>query len=115
MARLVAFVVACGGSEELLDGWYAQTDTRLEGTTRGTYDTYFIPAPPLVDPHGNRVTALCRLRDNPALPPDTRRIIFLIHLNEASSAAIVAGDAGGYRWRPLLRRLAQRPPQPSRR
>ena len=41
--KLVAFVEACGGHADLLTGWTTHTDERREGTTAGTFDTYFVP------------------------------------------------------------------------
>ena len=41
--RLSEVVVACGGTEAMLDGWGIKTDVRMEGNSAGTTDTYFIP------------------------------------------------------------------------
>ena len=41
MEALQSFVRACGGHESLLDGWTAKTETRQQGSSAGTTDTYF--------------------------------------------------------------------------
>ena len=45
MEALQSFVRACGGHESLLDGWTAKTETRQQGSSAGTTDTYFNPQP----------------------------------------------------------------------
>ena len=38
---LERYVVACGGSADLVKGWTATVETRKEGGTAGTYDVYY--------------------------------------------------------------------------
>jgi len=41
IAALTAHICACGGTAELLAGWFAHSEVRKEGATAGTSDTYF--------------------------------------------------------------------------
>ncbi|KOO31201.1 hypothetical protein Ctob_004684 [Chrysochromulina tobinii] len=41
LASLAKYLEHCGGSAEMITGWYTMTEFRKEGATAGTYDSYF--------------------------------------------------------------------------
>jgi hypothetical protein len=41
LASLAEYLEDCGGSAEMISGWYTKTEFRKEGATAGTYDSYF--------------------------------------------------------------------------
>ena len=41
LASLAEYLEDCGGSAEMIKGWYTKTEFRKEGATAGTYDSYF--------------------------------------------------------------------------
>jgi hypothetical protein len=44
LASLAEYLENCGGSTEMITGWYTKTEFRKEGATAGTYDSYFFNA-----------------------------------------------------------------------
>ena len=38
---LADYLENCGGTQDMVDGWYTKTEFRMEGATAGTYDSYF--------------------------------------------------------------------------
>jgi beta-glucosidase-like glycosyl hydrolase len=44
LASLAKYLEHCGGSAEMITGWYTMTEFRKEGATAGTYDSYFFNA-----------------------------------------------------------------------
>jgi hypothetical protein len=44
LASLAEYLENCGGSTEMINGWYTKTEFRKEGATAGTYDSYFFNA-----------------------------------------------------------------------
>ena len=41
LTSLAEYLEDCGGSAEMIKGWYTKTEFRKEGATAGTYDSYF--------------------------------------------------------------------------
>ena len=41
LRTLAEYLESCGGSRDLVDGWYTKTEVRREGNSAGTIDTYF--------------------------------------------------------------------------
>ena len=41
LASLAKYLEHCGGSAEMITGWYTKTEFRKNGATAGTYDSYF--------------------------------------------------------------------------
>jgi hypothetical protein len=41
LASLAEYLETCGGSAEMITGWYTKTEFRKNGATAGTYDSYF--------------------------------------------------------------------------
>ena len=48
LRSLAEYLEACGGTRDMVDGWYTKTEIRREGNTAGTSDTYFF------NPQGKR-------------------------------------------------------------
>eukprot|EP00964_Phaeocystis_antarctica_P076493 scaffold47297_cov45-Phaeocystis_antarctica.AAC.1 len=62
LAALHGFVRQLGGAADILDGWYAKTETRRQGTSAGSTDTCACPLP---SPHPR---AHAPLISSPSLP-----------------------------------------------
>jgi hypothetical protein len=41
LASLAEYIESCGGTAEMVTGWFTKTEFRKEGATAGTYDSYF--------------------------------------------------------------------------
>ena len=104
LASLAKYLEDCGGSAEMIKGWYTKTEFRKNGATAGDSDSYFFntqvsgsTAPSCAQP---RAHSPAGLEPSPAPPCP--------HLRRASASALAPRSRAISTWRPLPARRCRR-------